>query len=103
MCRVVNKYHDNYDIDITRPSKWSNPYSHKDGTLAQFKVDTREEAIEMFESYLLDNSELINSLHELKYKTLGCVCKPKRCHGDILVKYVSRLEAIDKRDDFFFD
>ena len=33
----------------------------------------------------------LKDLHELKGKTLGCFCKPKRCHGDILVELVSGL------------
>lgn len=84
-----------------RPSKWGNPYSHKEGTLAEFKVNTREESIDMFEKYLLGNEELMNSLHELKNKKIGCICKPRSCHGDILKKYVDRLEDIDKRKNFF--
>jgi hypothetical protein len=26
----------------------------------------------------------MNQLHELKDKTLGCWCKPEKCHGDVL-------------------
>jgi hypothetical protein len=41
------------------------------------------------------NEELMNSLFELKDKTLGCWCKNlggggKACHGDILVKWVKK-------------
>jgi hypothetical protein len=89
MSKVVNIKTDHYDVYIGRPSKWGNPYSHKDGTLAEFKVDTRKEAIDKYEGYLLQNGDLINSIHELKGKTLGCWCKPKRCHGDILAKYAN--------------
>jgi len=103
MCKVVNINQDDYDVLIMRPSKWGNPYSHKEGTLAEFKVDTREEAVQKFESYLLNNKELFNSLSELKYKILGCCCKPKSCHGDIIKKYVDRLENIDKRNDLLND
>ena len=35
--------------------------------------------------------QLLNDLHELKGKTLGCFCKPKICHGDILVELVNGL------------
>ena len=37
-----------HDVYIGRPSKWSNPYTHKDleKTQAKFKVDSRKEAIE---------------------------------------------------------
>jgi hypothetical protein len=86
-----------------RPSKWGNPYSHKEGTLAEFKVDTREDAIKKYEEYLLQNEELMLSLPDLKYKTLGCVCKKLSCHGDILKKYVDRLEDIDRRKNLIDD
>jgi len=98
MCKVVHCKKDKFDVYIGRPSKWGNPYSYKDDTLAEFKVDTREESIKKYEEYLLSNEELMKSLPELKYKTLGCWCKPKKsCHGDIIKKYVDRLEEIDKR------
>lgn len=90
MPKVVNiKDSDQYDIYIGRPSKWGNPYSHKDGTLAEFKTGSRKEAIAKYEEYLLNNEDLMNSLHELKGKNLGCWCKPKGCHGDILLKYAN--------------
>ena len=84
MTKVVNKYKHVYDVYIGRGSKWGNPFViGKDGT--------REEVINKYEEYLLNSTELLNSLHELKGKTLGCFCKPKACHGDILVKYIRKL------------
>jgi len=104
MCKVVNINKDNYDVLIMRPSKWGNPYSHKEGTLAEFKVDTREDAIKKYEEYLLQNEELMKDLVELKYKTIGCVCKPKlACHGDVLKKYVDKLEDMDRRLELLND
>ena len=98
MCKVVHCKKEKFDIYIGRPSKWGNPYSHKNDTIAEFKVDTRQESIKKYEEYLLNNKELMNSLHELKYKTLGCWCYPLSCHGDILKKYVDKLENLDKRN-----
>lgn len=34
---------------------------------------------------------LLNDLHELKGKTLGCFCSPLACHGDVLVELVNQL------------
>ena len=31
---------------------------------------------------------LMNNLHELKGKVLGCWCKPKPCHGDMLIELI---------------
>lgn len=102
MCEVVNiKKNKNYDIYIGRgkcpntgeESKWGNPYSHNPNSLAKFIVDTREEAVEKFEDYLLSNKELLDSLPELMYKKLGCWCNKRQlCHGKIIKKYVDRLE-----------
>jgi len=97
MCVVVNINKDSYDVYIgrhvdTQIGKWGNPYSSKPGTLAKYKTKTRKESILMYEQYLLSNTELLNDLPELMYKTLGCFCKPKTCHGDILKKYVTKLE-----------
>jgi hypothetical protein len=96
MCIVVNVREKECDVFIGRPSKWGNPYSHVKGTPPEFKVKDRSEAITKFESYLLSNKELMDALHELKYKKLGCFCKPLRCHGDIIKKYVDRLEMMDQ-------
>jgi len=85
--RIVHIKTQPYDICIGRPSTWGNPYSHKRGTKAEFLVGSRKEAVEKYENYLINNPELMNSILELKGKTLGCWCKPKSCHGDILVKW----------------
>lgn len=88
MCRVVNKYKEPYDIYIGRGSIWGNPYSHLDGTKALYKVPTREESIEMYRSHLWSeiksNRIKVEDLIALDGKTLGCFCKPKSCHGDII-------------------
>ena len=91
MTKAVNRYKEEYDVYIGRPSIWGNPYSHMPNTLAEFKVETREEAVAKYEEYLLSKPELMAKLPELKNKTLGCFCKPKSCHGDILVKYIEML------------
>jgi len=82
-----------YDVYIGRPGPWGNPYSHKEATIAKYKVATVEEAIEKYREYLLNNEELLNQLHTLKGKVLGCWCMPKNpkhgkyyCHGQILIE-----------------
>ena len=86
---VVNVRIDKYDIYIGRPSIWGNPYSHKEGTLAEFKVKNRKEAIEKYKEYILSKPELLEKLPELEGKILGCHCKqPNKhvpCHGDVLI------------------
>jgi hypothetical protein len=88
-----------HDVYIGRPSKWSNPYTHKDlkKTQANFKVDSRKEAIEEYDNYLKE-SGLIKEIEELRGKVLGCWCcnKPSDgseknflCHGQVLAKYLN--------------
>ena len=54
--KVVHCKKEKYDVYIGRPTIWGNPFSHKEGTKAKYKVDTREEAIEKFKEYLLNTS-----------------------------------------------
>ena len=91
MTTVVNLYKQPYDVYIGRAnkklglpeSKWHNPFHiGKDGT--------REEVIWKYIEYL-ESSGLLNDIHELKDKVLGCYCKPNACHGDILAYYANEL------------
>jgi len=81
MVKVVHCRRDRYDVYIGRPSKWGNPFElGRDGD--------REEVISKYEAYIMSHPTLFNDLEELKGKILGCWCKPKACHGDILVRMV---------------
>lgn len=82
---VVNLRTAPFDVYIGRAGKgqdgkWGNPFS----------TGTREENIKNFEEYLVNNKELMQDLHELRGKRLGCFCKPKACHGDVLKKYADK-------------
>lgn len=90
MTRVVHCKKEDYDVYIGRPSKWGNPFSHKSGTLARYKVSSIGEAIKQYEIWVQAQPSLMVALHELKNKTLGCWCKPGPCHGDILAKLADR-------------
>ena len=85
MCRVVNKYKEEYDVYIGRGSLWGNPFKiGADGT--------REEVIEKFRLYLWEQIKAgkisKEQLVELEGKRLGCFCAPQACHGDIIVKAI---------------
>ena len=88
--KVVHCKKEKYDVYIGRPSKWGNPYTHKAGTTAEFVKPTRDEAIEAYRDYILKGKgiHLLDDLSELEGKTLGCWCKPKSCHGDILIEII---------------
>ena len=85
MTKAVHCKKEKYDVYIGRPSIWGNPFSHLEESSAEFKCKTREESIEKYKQWILTQPELIAKAKiELKDKILGCWCKPKSCHGDIL-------------------
>jgi uncharacterized phage-like protein YoqJ len=89
---VVNRKAETFDVYIGRGSKWGNPFSHKTGTKAEFVVASRDEAVESYREWIQTQPHLLNSLHELKGRVLGCYCKPARCHGDILAELADQVE-----------
>lgn len=62
MCEVVNKHYQEYDIYIGRGSKWGNPYSHKEGTKALYRVKTVGDAIEAYKIIYGTKSVMASSL-----------------------------------------
>jgi hypothetical protein len=89
--RVVHKS-EPHDVYVGRPSIYGNPYSHKAGTAAKFRVASRAEAIARYETWLLAQPGLVALVQaELTGKVLGCWCRPKEgfqgrllCHAQVL-------------------
>lgn len=90
--KVVHCKRDKYDVYIGRGSPFGNPFSHKQGTKATWVVSSRDEAVDKYREWILQQPELLARLPELKNKTLSCWCAPKRCHGDVLLELVEQLE-----------
>lgn len=81
--KVVNCRKEKYDVYIGRGSKWGNPF--------RIGIDgTRAEVLKKYRNWIVNQSKLMTSLHELEGKVLGCYCKPKACHGDILKELCER-------------
>lgn len=89
---VVNIRNEQYDVYIGRPGKgmvsiWGNPFPVK-----KYGHDV---CIDMYRDYIIDRlinePELLIELEKLKGKRLGCFCKPKSCHGDVLVEIIETL------------
>lgn len=98
--KVVHCLQEPYDIYIGRAnprkglkaSKWKNPFKiGKDGT--------REEAIEKYKQWFFTQPDLVNSIHELRGKTLGCWCKPDACHGDFLAEVADSMQLEKQNTD----
>lgn len=88
--KVVHWKKEPYDVLITRPRKWGNPFTiGKDGN--------REEVIRKFKEWILTQPRLLNDLDELDGKVLGCWCHPKPCHGDVLIE----LLELKKKNSLF--
>lgn len=106
--KIVNHHHLCFEENeyIGRGSPLGNPFSHMENTKAEHKVETREQAIETYARWLLEqikagNQEVIDELDRLaviameKGKLiLRCYCAPKPCHGDVIRKVL--LEAIQE-------
>lgn len=78
MTEVVNKKSSSFDVYIGRGSKWGNPFTLN-------SESTRDVVIAKYETYARKRFTK-KDLEELVGKKLGCFCKPKKCHGDVLIK-----------------
>lgn len=82
MTKIVNLKKEEFDIYIGRGSIYGNPYEcGKDGTL-----DDVLSRYEKWLDFLLLDQIFQREFNNLKGKSLGCFCKPKKCHGDIILK-----------------
>ena len=89
---VVHFKKSDHDVYIGRGSIWGNPFTHlTTETKAQFIVATREEAIEGYRKWIKTQPELMKKIPELKGKILGCWCKPKSCHCDVLAELANSM------------
>ena len=77
--KVVNLRKEKYDVYIGRGSKWGNKF-------ILGLHGNRDEVIEKYRVWILNNNELMSCLDELRGKVLGCYCKPLACHGDVLIE-----------------
>lgn len=96
------------DFYIGRGSPLGNPFTHREleETLAQYKCDTREEAIAGYEKYIEDKirkrdvkvCDELNRIFIAAKKgdvNLVCYCKPKSCHGDTIKRIIEEKLNLD--------
>jgi hypothetical protein len=79
--RVVNMKREEFDVDITRSGPWGNPFPIG-------MAGNRTGSIEKYRAWITTQPDLLAQLPGLRGKRLGCVCKPKACHGDVLVELI---------------
>lgn len=100
--KVRNRHHKRDGEHIGRPSPLGNPF-----TVESYGRDT---CIDMYEYYFFDKirendlriiKELLR-LHDIGKRTgivgLLCSCAPRRCHGDIIKKFL--LENFDLLEEW---
>lgn len=85
---IHNKYKEQYDVYIGRPSIYGNPFQiGKDGD--------RQQVVEKYKNYFYKkihtDEDFKNQVLNLKGKRLGCFCKPHACHGDIICEYLNKI------------
>lgn len=94
MPKVWNKRDKNVPanaIYVGRPTVWGNPFSHRPGTRAGVKVDTREDAVAKYKEWILRHHDLVNLAKiDLKGMDLVCWCAPKACHADVLLEVANQ-------------
>jgi hypothetical protein len=68
-------------VYVGRPTKWGNPYRVG-------RHLTRAEAVARYRAYLLaEGYPLLDALHEIRGKNLGCWCPlDQPCHADVLLE-----------------
>lgn len=99
--RVVNIRKERADVYIGRPPRGHGiPDPPARGCFGNpFAMETeadREESVRRYALYFLQRVETDEAFREavlaLRGKALGCFCKPKRCHGDIIAEWLDRYE-----------
>ena len=89
--KIVNLQNDPFDVYIGRdendqPGEFGNPFIIGEH-------GTRDIVLEKYIKYFNDRLEadpiFKQKIRALKGKTLGCYCKPKSCHGDVIATYVN--------------
>lgn len=91
---VVNIHKEFFNVYIGRAGRgqdgyFGNPFRIGHGI-------SREDAVKRFERYFAEriekDSEFKRRIVALKGKRLGCFCKPKACHGDVIADWLNKME-----------
>src|SRR5687768_967979 len=87
LVNIKSKPTPHYDIYIGRANKWLSLQESKwHNPFALRRESDRQKVIDQYKEYILGRPDLLECLHELDDKVLGCYCYPKKCHGNILIE-----------------
>jgi len=85
---------DDSEIDqwIDRRSKFGNPFKISDFNDKMSDEAARELVVDLYSNYfdkrIRHDKDFKKAVDSLKGKTLACHCKPKLCHGDVIIRYL---------------
>jgi hypothetical protein len=81
--------HDKDDVCmIDRGTRFGNPFRLKEDGGDYTRQESVEEYEEWFINKISSDDEFREAVEELRGETLGCWCKPKACHGDVILSYL---------------
>jgi hypothetical protein len=88
LINLRNKPPPKYDLYMGRANKWLNlPQSKWANPFVMKNESQRSIVCEKYREYILSKPELIESLPEIRNKTLACWCpKNKQCHVKVLIE-----------------
>lgn len=90
--RIYNKWYERAPkdaVDIGMFSFWRNRFARERVLRRKrWSDEERHEINAKFEQWLLspDGAYVLKRIHELKGKDLVCLCYPKQCHGQLLMR-----------------
>ncbi|WP_244510228.1 DUF4326 domain-containing protein [Natronobacterium texcoconense] len=84
---------------IDRDTRFGNPFRlKKDGG-----DYTRQESVDRYEKWfkkkIRTDPDFRAAVEELRGETLGCWCKPKACHGDVILAYLRGNLEVEPEED----
>jgi len=94
MTDIVNGNKTDKEIDqwIDRRSKFGNPFKISDFNDNMSDEAARELVVDLYSNYfdkrIRHDEDFKKAVDNLKGKTLACHCKPKLCHGDVIIRYL---------------
>lgn len=98
--KVVNGNNEDCDIWIDRRSKFGNPFKISDFNDNMSDKTARWLVVKLYKKYfntrISHDDEFRKEVEKLKGKKLGCHCKPRRCHGDVIRNHLEK----EKKEPF---
>jgi hypothetical protein len=73
---------------------FGNPFRLKRGASDKEREACLAQYREYFYDRLATDPEFKSRIDALQYKTLGCFCAPKLCHGDVIADYLNKIKPL---------